>query len=132
MSDSAYEKGMQTRREILGDAHVDRAEANKTPLDERFQRFITEFAWGTVWSGEGLDRKTRHLITIALLAALGKEQEFVMHLKATQHTGVSQEEVREALHHVAVYAGIPAANGAISLAKAYYGQSENKQSSEKE
>ena len=117
MSDSKYEKGMQVRREVLGDAHVDRAQANSDTFDEKFQEFIVEFAWGTVWSGPDLDRKTRHLVTIAILAALGREQELAIHLKATRNTGVRREEIREALHHVAVYAGVPAANSAISLAK---------------
>jgi len=117
MSDEKYERGMRIRRQVLGDAHVDRAEKNKTSFDADFQRFITEFAWGTVWAGDTLDVRTRHLITIALLAALGKKQELQMHLRATQHTGVTPDEVREVLHQVAVYAGVPAANTAFKLAK---------------
>jgi len=124
MPESKYEKGTQVRREVLGDAHVDRAEANRTPFDEKFQEFITEFAWGSVWSGPVLDRQTRQLITLAILAALGQELEFKLHLRATRNTGVTQEQVREALHHVAVYAGIPAANSAFALAKEFYGSDE--------
>lgn len=122
MPDSKLEKGMKVRRQVLGNDHVDQAEANKTNFDEKFQQFITELAWGEVWGGEDLDLKTRHLITISLLAAFGRENEFVIHLRATKNTGVTQNEVREALHHVAVYAGIPVANSAFALAKEYYEQ----------
>ncbi len=120
MSDPKFEQGMKIRREVLGDAHVDRAEANKTDFDADFQRFITETAWGAVWARPGLERKTRHLLTIGLLAALGKEQELAMHIRATQNTGVTPNEVKEVLLQVAVYAGIPAANSAIAVAKKVY------------
>jgi 4-carboxymuconolactone decarboxylase len=120
MSDQRFEEGMRIRREVLGDDHVDRAEANKTSLDADFQRFITETAWGTVWSRPGLDRKTRHLITIAILAALGKEHELAMHIRATRNTGVEPDEVKEVLMQVAIYAGVPAANTAIAIAKNVY------------
>ena len=117
MNESKFDKGMKIRREVLGSDHVDRAETNKTEFDQTFQQLITEFAWGSVWTGQGIDRKTRHLITIALLAALGQEEELKMHLHATQNTGVTADEVREALLQVAVYAGVPAANTAIRVAK---------------
>jgi 4-carboxymuconolactone decarboxylase len=113
-------QGMKVRRAVLGDAHVDRAEANQTSFDADFQRFITETAWGAVWSRPGLDRKTRHLLTIAILAALGKEHELAMHVRATSNTGVTPEEVKEVLLQVAVYAGIPAANTAVAIAKRIY------------
>jgi 4-carboxymuconolactone decarboxylase len=122
MSDEKYEQGMVIRRAVLGDEHVDRAEANKTPFDADFQRFITETAWGAVWSRPGLDIRTRHLLTIALLAALGKEHELAMHLRATANTGVSPEEVKEVLLQVAIYAGVPAANTAIAIAKSVFGE----------
>lgn len=122
MDEDNFERGMEIRRKVLGDAHVDRAEANKTAFDAEFQRFITEFAWGTVWSGRTLDIETRHLVTIALLAGLGKEKELAMHLRATANTGVSAEQVKEVLHHVAVYAGVPAANSAIGIAKEVFGE----------
>ena len=93
-----------------------------TELDRDFQRFITEYAWGELWQREGLDLKTRHLITIALMAALGKEHELAMHIRATANTGVTPEEVREAFHQVAVYAGLPAANAAFATAKRVYAQ----------
>ena len=117
MLNDKFEKGMKTRRAVLGDAHVDRAEANKTEFDADFQRMITEFAWGTAWQGTALDLPTRHLITIAMLAALGKEHELAMHIRATQNTGVTPEQLKEALLQVAIYAGVPAANTAIGITK---------------
>ena len=117
MLNDKFEKGMKTRRAVLGDAHVDRAEANKTEFDADFQQMITEFAWGTAWQGTALDLPTRHLITIAMLAALGKEHELAMHIRATQNTGVTPEQLKEALLQVAIYAGVPAANTAIGIAK---------------
>jgi 4-carboxymuconolactone decarboxylase len=118
MSDeSRLDAGTRVRRAVLGDAHVDRAEAAATPFDAEFQRFITETAWGTLWADDTLDRKTRSLITIAILAALGRHEELALHLRATANTGATPEEVRAALMHVAVYAGVPAANGAFTLAK---------------
>jgi 3-oxoadipate enol-lactonase / 4-carboxymuconolactone decarboxylase len=114
---SVYKQGMKIRREVLGDAHVDRAEVNKTSFDTDFQRFITETSWGMVWARQGLDRRTRHLITLAMLAALGKEHEFAMHVRASRNTGVTMDEIKEILLQVAVYAGVPAANSAIAAAK---------------
>jgi 4-carboxymuconolactone decarboxylase len=130
MSDSnadetRHARGMRTRRAVLGDAHVDRAEAGKTPFDADFQQYITESVWGDVWTRPGLERRARHLITIALLAALGREAELAMHIRATRQTGVTQDEVREALMQVAVYAGVPAANAAFAVAKKTYAELEN-------
>jgi 4-carboxymuconolactone decarboxylase len=122
MSDDKYEAGMRVRREVLGDAYVDRAEANKTDFDADFQRFITEAAWGCVWTRGGIDRQTRHLLTIAVLAALGKENELAMHIRATQNTGVTPEQIKEVFHQVAVYAGVPAANAAFGIAKKIYAE----------
>lgn len=122
MSNDRFEKGMKIRREVLGDAHVDRAEANKDAFDADFQRLITEMAWGSVWSRAAIERKTRHMLTLAILAALGKEHELAMHLRATKNTGVSPEEVAEVFHQVAVYAGIPAANTAFAVAKEVYAE----------
>lgn len=116
----AYRRGMVTRRSVLGDAHVDRAEANKTDFDTPFQTLITESAWGTVWSSEQLTKRERSMITIALLAALGQDEEVAMHVRATVNTGASREDIREALMHVAIYAGVPAANHAIKIAKGVY------------
>ena len=117
-----FDTGMATRRSVLGDAHVDRAEAGKTPFDEPFQTFITEGAWGSVWSRPGLTTRERSMITIALLAALGHDEEVAMHVRATANTGASMQDVQEALMHVAVYAGVPAANRAFKIAKKTYGE----------
>ena len=124
MPDEKYEKGMKLRRSVLGEDHVNRAEANKSEFDADFQRLITETAWGTVWARSGLDKKTRHLLTIAMLAALGNHEELAMHIRATPNTGVTREDVKETLLQVAVYAGIPAANAAIAIAKRVFGEME--------
>jgi 4-carboxymuconolactone decarboxylase len=116
MSDR-HDQGMKTRRSVLGDAHVDRAEANKTPFDAPFQAMIVEAAWGHVWSRDQITRRERSMLTIALLAALGNEEELAMHLRATKNTGASPDDVLEALLHVAIYAGVPRANSAIRIAK---------------
>ena len=112
-----FDAGMRVRRAVLGDEHVDRALASQTAFDAPFQQFITEVAWGSLWAREGLDTKTRSLITIALLAALGRREELEVHLRATRNTGATPDEIREALLHVAVYAGLPAANSAFALAR---------------
>ena len=116
-ADDLHALGMRIRREVLGDAHVDGAEARKTEFDEAFQRFITESACGTVWSRPQLDRRTRSLVTIALLGALGHYAELEMHVKAARRTGARSSEIAEALLHVAVYAGVPAANRAFAAAR---------------
>ena len=115
-----YQTGMATRRAVLGDAHVDRAEAAKSAFDAPFQELITEAAWGSVWSRPDLARRDRSLITLALLAALGQWDELAMHVRATANTGATPAEVREAMLHVAVYAGVPAANHALKIVKATY------------
>ncbi|MEQ9639305.1 MAG: 4-carboxymuconolactone decarboxylase [Alphaproteobacteria bacterium] len=117
MSDEEFAAGMAVRRAVLGDAHVDRAEAGKTELDAEFQRFITESAWGGVWTRPGLERRERSMITLAILATLGHWEEFAMHLRATRNTGASADDIKEMLFHVAVYAGVPAANRGFALAK---------------
>jgi len=116
-SSDRYRQGMETRRRVLGDAHVDRASASATPFDQPFQEMITEGAWGTVWSRPGISRRERSMITIALLAALGHDEEVAMHVRATANTGASREDITEALMHVAIYAGVPAANRAFKIAK---------------
>jgi 4-carboxymuconolactone decarboxylase len=115
--ESRLERGMRVRREVLGDAHVDAAEAERSDLDRDFQRFITETAWGDVWSRPDLDRRTRSLVTIGILAALGRQDELAMHLRASRNTGAGEAEVGEVLMHVALYAGLPAAHAAFSIAK---------------
>ncbi len=117
MSDEAHETGMKVRREVLGDEHVDRAIANTTAFTAAFQDFITRCAWGTVWAREGLDRRTRSAITLAVLTALGREHELAMHARAAIRNGLSPEEIAEVLLHTAVYAGAPAANSAFASAQ---------------
>jgi 4-carboxymuconolactone decarboxylase len=117
MTDERYDAGMQVRRAVLGDAHVDRATARTTSLDADFQRFITEGAWGSVWTRPGLDQPTRSLLTLSILASLGHWEEFAMHVRAARNTGASPELIAEALFHVAVYAGVPAANRAFAILK---------------
>ena len=117
MDESRFEQGMRVRRDVLGDAHVARAQVAQTGLDADFQRFITEMAWGSVWARPDLDRRTRSLVTIAILAAMGRTEELALHIRATPNTGVQPVEIAEALMHVAVYAGVPAANTAFAIAK---------------
>lgn len=111
------EKAMTTRRRVLGDAHVNRAEAAKTPFDAPFQALITDAAWGHVWSRDTISLRERSMVTIALLAGLGNDHELAMHIRATRNTGATQADVMEALLHVAIYAGVPRANHAITIAK---------------
>lgn len=115
-----FDRGMKTRREVLGDAHVDRAEAAKTAIDLPFQTLITESAWGTVWATDAISRRDRSMLTIALLAATGNFDEIPMHVRATANTGASRTDVTEALQHVAIYAGVPKANHALKLVKQTY------------
>jgi 4-carboxymuconolactone decarboxylase len=122
MTESRYDIGMQVRKEVLGSEHVERTQAGTTEFDADFQRFITETAWGSVWARPDLDRRTRSLVTIAILAALGRE-ELALHLRASRTIGVDPHEIAEVLLHVAVYAGVPAANTAFSLAKKEFDQS---------
>ena len=117
MSDPAYEAGMSVRREVLGDAHVDRAIEHTTELTEPFQEFITRFAWGGVWTRPGLDRQTRSAVTLAVLTALGRENEIALHVRAARRNGLSEAEIGEVLLHTAVYAGVPAANAAFAIAQ---------------
>jgi len=125
LADDRFEKGMAIRRSVLGVEHVARAEANKTEFDADFQRIITESAWGAIWTRPGIDKKTRHMLTIAMLAALGKHDELAMHIRATRNTGVSPEEIREVFLQVLVYAGAPAANSAFAIAKRVYKELES-------
>ncbi len=117
MHDELYNQGMQTRRSVLGDAHVDKAEANKTNFDSDFQEYITRNAWGDVWSRPGLTKRERSLIVIALMTALGHDEELAMHIRATKNTGATNEDVKEVLLQTAVYTGVPAANRAFKIAK---------------
>ena len=117
-----YDKGMETRRAVLGNDHVDRAELAKTPFDAPFQEMITEVAWGTLWAGDTISKRDRSLITLVLLAVGGHWDEVAMHIRATANTGATPAEVREAFMHVAIYAGVPAANHALKIARATYAE----------
>jgi 4-carboxymuconolactone decarboxylase len=108
---------MRIRREVLGDAHVDRAIHDSTPFTQPFQEFITETAWGNIWARPGLDRKTRSCITLAVLTALGCEAEVGLHVRAALRNGLTEPEIAEVLLHTAVYAGVPAANRAFAVAQ---------------
>jgi 4-carboxymuconolactone decarboxylase len=112
-----HQKGMKTRRSVLGDAHVEQAQTRTTDFDAPFQELIVEAAWGRVWSRPNWTARERSIVTIALLAALGHDDEVAMHIRATRNTGATAEDIREAFLHVAVYAGAPAANRAIKIAK---------------
>jgi 4-carboxymuconolactone decarboxylase len=120
----ALDRGMAQRRAVLGDAHVDHTQQRETCFDADFQRYITLAVWGQIWTRPGLPLPERHLITISLLAALGREEELALHLRSIGRTGVTQEQVREAFLHVAVYAGVPAANSAFRVAKAIWAEFE--------
>jgi 4-carboxymuconolactone decarboxylase len=117
MGDETYDAGMKTRREVLGDEHVDRVVDSTDEFTAAFQDFITRYAWGSVWTRDGLDRRTRSCITLAVLTALGRENEVGMHVRAALRNGLSSEEIAEVLIHTAVYAGVPAANAAFAVAK---------------
>ena len=117
-----FDEGTKVRREVLGDAHVDRARSAESDFDAPFQTLITEGAWGTVWASDALTRRERSLVTLALLAGLGNLEEFALHVRATARTGASAADVREALMHVAVYAGVPRANSALKVAKGVYAE----------
>ena len=115
MSDPVFDAGMTVRREVLGDDHVDRARQRTTEFTAPFQDFITRYAWGSVWTRDGLDRRTRSCVTLAILTALGRENEIEMHVRAALRNGLSAEEIGEVLLHTAVYAGVPAANAAFAI-----------------
>lgn len=117
MSDDLYADGMAVRRAVLGDDHVDRAVANTTPFTQPFQDYITRSAWGAVWGRDGLDRRSRSMLTLALLTALHCHGELPMHVRAARRNGLTPEEISEVLLHTAVYAGVPAANAAFAIAQ---------------
>ena len=119
-----YQKGLKTRSEVLGKAHVDRATARATDFDREFQQQITEYCWNDVWNRPGLERKTRSMLNIAMLAALGRDEEFKLHVRASKNTGVTRDEVKEILMQVAIYAGVPAANTAFRLAREVFEQAD--------
>jgi len=117
VSDDHLERGMRVRREVLGDAHVDRAIEGTTPFTADFQELITRYAWGEIWVRPGLDRRVRSAITITALVALGRHEELELHLRAARRTGLRDDEIKEVLLHSAVYCGVPAANAAFAIAQ---------------
>jgi 4-carboxymuconolactone decarboxylase len=117
-----YEQGMEVRRAVLGDAHVDRTLTRRNAFNEEFQEFITRYAWGEIWTRPGLPRHTRSLVTIAMLIALNREDELRMHLKAAFNNGVTRDELKELLMQSGIYCGLPAANHAFHLAEAVFAE----------
>jgi 4-carboxymuconolactone decarboxylase len=117
-----YEEGLSTRREVLGNAHVDNSLARRSELTTEFQELITRYAWGTIWTRPGLARNTRSMITIAMMVALNREEELALHLRAAKNCGVSQDEVKEVLLQAAIYCGVPAANSAFKLAQTIFSE----------
>lgn len=120
MADDKHSKGMEVRTSVLGEAHITRTEANKTAFDEDYQRLITESAWGSVWTREGLTKRERSLLVISFMTALGHHDELAMHIRATANTGATLDDIKEVLLMAAIYAGVPAANAAFAVAKKTY------------
>ena len=125
MSNELFDKGMAVRKAVLGADYGARAEANKTDFDADWQSYVTEHAWAVVWSRPGLEKRTRSMVTIAMLATMGRLDELGSHIRATRNTGVTKDEVKEVLLQVAVYAGAPAANSAFAVAKRTYKEMES-------
>ncbi|MCE2871996.1 MAG: 4-carboxymuconolactone decarboxylase [Oxalobacteraceae bacterium] len=117
-----WNDGMEVRRAVLGNAHVDRAEANRTELTTEFQDLITRYAWGEIWTRPGLARHTRSLMTICMMVALGREEELKLHLRAASNNGVTRDEIKEALLQTAIYCGVPAANSAFAMAQKVFAE----------
>ena len=117
MTDNTFERGDARRREVLGDSHVDRSDAGTTEFTEEFMAFITRYAWGDVWTRPGLEKKTRSLLNVAMLAALNRESEFKLHVKGALNNGVTSEDIKEVLFQVSIYAGVPAALSAFQWAQ---------------
>ncbi len=118
-----HKKGMKVRKQVLGKAHVERSEARKSKFNAPFQDLITRYAWGEIWTRPGLPRKTRSLITIAMMVALNRTEELKLHLRASVNSGVSRKEIQEVLLHTAIYCGVPAANHAFQIAEAVFAES---------
>lgn len=125
MPDDLFDRGMAARKSVLGEDYVARAEASKTEFDADWQRYVCEHAWAAVWARPGLPKNIRSMLTIAMLASLGKHEELALHIRASGNTGVSREEVKEVLLQVAVYAGAPSANSAFAIAKRVYKEMES-------
>lgn len=123
--DQRYEAGMNVRRAVLGDAHVDRSLANRTDLTDEFQNLITRYAWGEIWTRDGLPCHTRSLLTIAMMVALNRGEELALHLRAAKNNGVTRDEIKEVLLQTAIYCGVPAANSAFHLAQRIFGEEDS-------
>jgi 4-carboxymuconolactone decarboxylase len=119
-----YENGLAVRREVLGDAHVDRSLAKRNGFTEEFLALITRYAWGEIWTRPGLPRHTRSLLTVGLMVALNRPDEFRLHVRAAFNNGVTRDDIREVLLHCAIYAGVPAANSAFHMAEEVFAQME--------
>jgi len=117
MTDERYERGMRVRREVHGDEHVDAATARTTELTREFQELLTRYAWGEIWTRPGLDRRTRSLITLSAMVALGRERELELHLRSARRIGLSWDDIKEVLLQSAIYCGVPAANSAFTIAQ---------------
>ena len=117
MTDERFERGMEVRRQVLGDEHVDRAVERTTPFTEDFQDLITRYAWGEIWNRPGLDRRTRSCVTLTALVALGRDEELAMHVRAALRNGLTPDEIKEVLLQTAIYCGVPAANAAFAIAQ---------------
>jgi len=122
--DERYDKGLAVRRAVLGDAHVDRALAKRDSFNEEFQQLITRYAWGEIWTRPGLPRHTRSLITVAMMVALNRADEFRLHVRAAFNNGVTRDQIKEVLLQAAIYCGVPAANTAFHLAEEVFAQME--------
>jgi 4-carboxymuconolactone decarboxylase len=125
--DERYERGLDVRREVLGEAHVARSLENRTELTTEFQDFITRYAWGEIWTRPGLPRHTRSLLTISMLVALNRGEELGLHLRAAKNNGVSRDEIKEVLMQTAIYCGVPAANSAFHLAQKIFDEDDRAQ-----
>lgn len=119
-----YEAGMKVRRSVLGDAHVDRSMAKITPFNEEFQNFITRYAWGEIWTRPGLERKTRSCMTLSMMIALNRPDEFKLHVKAAFNNGLTRDEIKEVIMQAAIYCGVPASNSAFHWAEEVFAQME--------
>jgi 4-carboxymuconolactone decarboxylase len=126
MTDSAHDRGMKVRREVLGDEHVDKAVANTTGFSADFQDLITRYAWGEIWTRPGLDRRMRSAITLTALIALGRFEELAMHVRAARRNGLSEDEIKEVLLQSAIYCGVPAANSAFAVASSVLAEEEER------
>lgn len=126
-----YEQGMRKRRQVLGDAHVDKAQANRTNFNGEFQDLITRYAWGEIWTRPGLPAHTRSLMTICMMVALNREEELKLHLRAAANNGVTREEIAEALLQTAIYCGVPAANSAFTLAQQVFAEIDKSERTER-